>query len=217
MKFLFDFFPILLFFITFKFYGDVVSAEETLCALSVCIPGGKEGAMYAATLVAIVATIAQVAIMWFKQHRVEKMHIITLALVVVLGGATIIFKNETFFKWKPTVVNWLFAVVFLASQWVMGKKPVVQRMMEKAITLNDPSVWLRLNMIWVVFFVAMGFVNLYVAYNFSTEIWVDFKLFGLMGLTLLFVIGQAFYLSRYIVPEEETEATAESAEKTKVE
>jgi len=203
MKFFLDLFPIILFFVTFKFYGNVVPAEQSLCALGHCIPGGTPGAIYAATLVAIIASFAQVAYVWFKQHRVETMHLVTLALIVVLGGATLFFQNEAFIKWKPTVVNWAFGIAFLSSQFI-GKRPLVQRMMESNIQLNDAAIWQKLNLMWVLFFMVLGLANLYVAFNFSTEIWVNFKLFGLLGLTLVFVVAQAFYLTRHIVsPEEE--------------
>ncbi len=204
MKFFLDLFPIILFFVTFKFYGEVIPAEQSLCALGYCIPGGTPGAIYAATLVAIIASFAQVAYVWFKQRRVETMHLVTLALIVVLGGATLFFQNEAFIKWKPTVVNWAFGVAFLGSQFI-GKRPLVQRMMESNIQLNDAAIWQKLNLMWVLFFIVLGLANLYVAFNFSTEIWVNFKLFGLLGLTLIFVVAQAFYLTRHIVsPEEET-------------
>ncbi|NNJ84593.1 MAG: septation protein A [Gammaproteobacteria bacterium] len=153
-------------------------------------------AILAATIVAIVATFIQVVISWLRSHRVENMHLITLALLVVLGGATLLFKDEMFIKWKPTAVNWLFALVFFGSQFVGGKS-LVQRMMEKNIELPS-AIWTRLNWSWVVFFLVMGFVNLYVIYNFSTEFWVNFKLFGLLGLTLAFVVGQSFFLVRFM-------------------
>jgi intracellular septation protein len=184
MKLLFDFFPILLFFLTFKLYEDP-----------------KQGVM-AATAVAIAATFVQVGIAWWRNRKVEKMHLITLALLVVLGGTTLVLQDELFIKWKPTAVNWLFALVFLATQFI-GEKPLVQRMMEGNIQLPTP-VWGRLNASWVTFFLAVGIANLYVVYNFDTETWVNFKLFGLLGLTLAFVIAQGFYLARHIKGEEET-------------
>ena len=114
-----------------------------------------------------------------------------------------LLKDEMFIKWKPTVVNWLFALVFLGSHYI-GKKPLVQRVMEKNIQLPE-VIWIRLNMSWVLFFAAMGMLNLYVVYNFDTETWVDFKLFGLMGFTLAFVVAQGFYLVRHMKPETDAE------------
>lgn len=182
MKFLFDFFPIALFFITFKFYDDP-----------------QEGVL-AATAVAIIATIIQVFLFWLKNKRIEKMHIVTLILITVLGGATLILKDPVFIKWKPTGVNWAFAIAFLGSQFI-GSKPLVKRMMAHAVDLPE-AVWHKLNYAWVVFFTAMGFANLYVAFNYDLSTWVDFKTYGMLGLTFLFVILQAVYLAKHM-PEEE--------------
>lgn len=198
MKFLFDFFPIALFFITFKFYDDP-----------------QEGVL-AATAVAIVATILQVFMFWLKNKRVEKMHIITLVLITVLGGATLILKDPVFIKWKPTAVNWMFAIAFFGSQFI-GDKPFVKRMMAHAVDLPE-AVWMKLNIAWVVFFTAMGFANLYVAFNFDLSTWVDFKTYGMLGLTVLFVILQAIFLAKHM-PEnnEESKELAEENLKEEVE
>lgn len=177
MKLLFDFLPIFLFFIAYKVYD-----------------------IYTATLVAIVASCLQVAFFWFKHRRVEPMHIITLILIVVLGGATLMFKDETFIKWKPTGVNWMFGIAFLGSQFI-GKKTILERMMGANITLPT-EIWTRLNTAWALFFIALGFINLYVAYTYNTDTWVNFKLFGMMGLTIAFILVQAVYLSRHIKHED---------------
>jgi intracellular septation protein len=184
VKILFDFFPILLFFIAYKVFDD---------------PAEPQRGILMATVVAIVATAVQVGASWWRERRVQRMHLVTLALIVVLGGATLLLRDEIFIKWKPTAVNWLFALFFLASQFV-GRAPIVRRLMEQSVTLPDP-VWSRLNLSWVVFFAALGLANLYVVYNFDTDTWVNFKLFGLLGLTLLFVLGQGFYIARHM-PEE---------------
>lgn len=178
MKFLIDFLPILLFFIAYKIYG-----------------------IYVATVVAIAASVAQVGWSWLRHRRVEGMPLVTMALIVVLGGATLWLQDEMFIKWKPTVVNWLFALVFFVSQF-FGERTLVQRMMGKAITLPQ-AIWWRLNLAWSAFFFALGVANLYVVYNFDTDTWVNFKLFGLMGLTIAFVIVQAVYLSRHM-PDDHT-------------
>jgi intracellular septation protein len=201
MKFFFDFLPIMLFFIAFKFYPDFYSADAGLCVANMCIPGGKEGAIYAATIVAIVASSVQVAFMWIKHRRVETMHLVTLGLILVLGGATLFFQDELFIKWKPTLVNWAFGIVFFGSEWI-GAKPLVRRMMESNVELTQPQIWITLNRAWSAFFVVLGVINLYVAYNYSTDVWVNFKLFGLMGITFLFVIAQAVFLTRYMVIDE---------------
>jgi len=177
-KLLFDFFPVVLFFVAYKMHDDP-----------------QEGIIFA-TAVAIVASIAQVAYTWLKARKVERMHVVTMALIVVLGGLTIALNDETFIKWKPTLVNWLFGLVFLGSHFV-GSKPLVKRMMDSSIELPDP-IWIRVSMAWIVFFAACGALNLYVAYSFDTDTWVNFKLFGLLGLTLLFVLGQVVYMMRHV-------------------
>lgn len=186
MKFLFDFFPVLLFFIAFKWSGDD---------------------MFVATAVIIVATVVQVGLSWLLHRRVEKMHLITLALVLVFGGATLYFHDERFIKWKVSVVNWLFGLVFLASQWI-GRKNLTQRLMSASVDV-PAAVWQRLNFSWALFFIGLGFVNWYVMANFDNETWVNFKLYGLLGLTFAFVIAQAFYLSRHI-SDDESEETNQS-------
>ncbi len=180
MKFLYDFFPILLFFLAYKLWG-----------------------IYTATAVAIGAAAVQTLAFWLKHRRFEKMHLITFSLLLVFGGLTLLLRDPVFIKWKPTVINWLFAAVFLGSHWI-GARPLVERMMSHAIKAQR-AVWLRLSWMWIVFFVGIGLLNLYVAYNYSEDTWVNFKLFGMLGITLVFVIGQAFYLSRYVVEQETAE------------
>ncbi len=172
MKFLFDFFPIILFFIAYKW-----------------------GGIYVATLVAMAASLAQVLWGRFRLGHFEKMPLITLVTLVVLGGATLLFRNEAFIKWKPTIVYWILGLGFLLSQWI-GHKPAIQRIAENSIQLN-PAAWPRLNLSWVVFFIGMGFLNIYVMQNFDTDTWVNFKLFGSLGLTFLFVLGQSIYMFRH--------------------
>jgi intracellular septation protein len=173
MKLLFDFFPILLFFIAFKFFG-----------------------IYSATAIAMVASLTQVTIYRLKFQRFENMHLISLAIIIVLGGATLFFHNPWFIKWKPTGIYWLSAMVFLGSSYI-GSKPLIQKMMEANVTLSK-KIWYRLNNAWALFFVVMGALNLYVAYTYDTNSWVNFKLFGGVGFTILFVLLQAFYLTKHI-------------------
>jgi intracellular septation protein len=172
MKFLFDFFPILLFFVAYKIYG-----------------------IFVATAVAIVASFVQLAWYWLQHRRFENMHLISFGLIAVFGGATLVLQDETFIKWKPTVLFWLFAVVYFGSQYI-GKKPIIQRMLEANMSL-PAAIWKRLNMAWSVFFVALGFINLYVAFNYSTDTWVNFKMFGSTLMILAFIFGQAMYIGRY--------------------
>jgi len=182
MKFLADFFPILLFFVAYQMAG-----------------------IYVATAVAIGASVLQVAYFQLRYKKVEKMQWVTLGLLVFFGGMTLIFRNPDFIKWKPTVVNWLFAAAFFGSMFI-GKKSLLQRMMDQAITL-PPPIWIKLNYLWIAFFISIGFLNLYVAFNFDEETWVNFKLFGMLGLTFVFVIAQGFYIARHA---EETPETTET-------
>ena len=174
MKLILDFLPIVIFFVVYKFTGDLVTA----------------------TAVLIPATMIQIAYIKWSTGKVEKMHLVTLIMVIFFGGLTVLLKDGVFIKWKPTVVNWLFAVVFLGSQFI-GKKTVVQRIMESGVKMPEHA-WRGLNLVWVGFFTVMGLVNLYVAFNFSEEVWVDFKLFGMLGLTIVFIVVQGFYMVRHM-------------------
>ena len=158
-------------------------------------------AIILATAVLIPATMLQILYTKITTGKVETMHLVTLALVVIMGGATVILQDKTFIQWKPSVVNWLFAAAFLGSRFI-GKKTILERMMGQ--NLNLPAVaWQKLNYAWVAFFTFSGIANLYVAYNFSEDIWVNFKLFGLLGLTIIFIIAQSFYLYQFMNPEGE--------------
>lgn len=207
MKLLFDFFPILLFFAVYKFYVEIpaqfIHAVNGVTYLSLT-PGEPSDAIYLATAVAILASVIQVTLSWIRRRRVEKMLIVSLLLITLFGGATLALQDPLFIKWKPTILNWLFAVAFFASQF-FSKKNLAQRMMDHAI--NVPRhVWQRVNIAWGAFFLCAGLANLYVAYSFSEEAWVDFKLFGLMGLTLAFVLAQAFYLAHFLQQDEEQQS-----------
>jgi intracellular septation protein len=208
MKQLLDFFPILLFFIVYKFFLDL--PDELILGINDIVPfmgltpGESSDAIYLATLTAIVATLIQVTLSAIIVKKVEKMPLITLVLLLVFGGATLAFKDPLFIQWKPTAINWLFGLVFLGSHFI-GKKPLVQRMMGQAIDIEEQRVWVKLNLAWVGFFAVSGVANLIVApaidpfgLQFSEDNWVDFKLFGLMGMTIAFVIAQAFFLAKYI-------------------
>lgn len=187
MKFLFDLFPVILFFLAFKLYD-----------------------IFIATAVAIAAAIAQIGWLWFRRRQVDKMMWINLAIIVIFGGATLISQDETFIKWKPTVLYWLIAAVLLASH-VIFRKNLMQAMLEKQMVL-PLSIWNRLNWSWAGFFLTMGCVNLYVAFSFPLDTWVSFKLFGATGLMLVFVIGQVMLLGKYLqeAPAVVTENVADS-------
>jgi intracellular septation protein len=177
MKFLFDFFPVILFFIAFK-VADI----------------------YVATAVAIVATFVQVGWLKLRGRKVEPMLWASLAIIAVFGGATLLLQDETFIKWKPTVLYWLFGAVLAGA--LVFRRNLIRVMLSEQVQLPDP-IWSRLNLSWISFFVFMGALNLYVAYNFSTDHWVNFKLFGGMGLMLLFVLAQALVLARFIEDKNE--------------
>ncbi|MEE9413139.1 MAG: septation protein A [Methylococcales bacterium] len=172
-KILWDFFPILLFFIVYKQF-DIYIATATLMG----------------------ASALQVLIGWITTRRVEKMHMFTLILVLVLGTATLLLQDERFIKWKPSIVNWLFAIVFLGSHFI-GERPIIQRMMSDHISMPD-TIWFRLSLSWILFFIISGIANIIVVFNFDTDTWVNFKLFGMLGMTLVFVILQSIFLAKYI-------------------
>ncbi len=206
MKLLLDFLPLILFFVTFKFAEGAPDAAAAFASqhLGFMVSGGvvgpQEAPVLLATVVVMVATLAQAAVLKLRGKKIDLMLWISLALVVVLGGATIWFHNETFIKWKPSGLYWGMALVFWISQSLFGKN-LIQSMLGKDLTLPAP-IWLKLNRAWVLFFAAMGVLNLYVAYNFSTSAWANFKVFGVTGLILLFTLAQGLYLSRHLPPPE---------------
>ena len=200
MKLLFDLLPVILFFATYKVAGGNVDAAHALAAHWLgdgIVPA--QAPILLATVVAIAATVVQIALVWLRHRKVDTMLWVSLAIIAVFGGATLVFHNPTFIKWKPTALYWLFAVVLLGSAQLL-RRNLIRAMLQAQITLPEP-VWGRLNLAWACFFAAMGALNLYVAYNFSEDAWVNFKLFGGLGLMLAFVLGQGFYLSRHLEEE----------------
>jgi len=175
-KLLFDFFPIAIFFAIYKYTNDIVTA----------------------TAILIPATVFQVIYAYWRTRKIEKMYLVTLFLVVTLGGATVILQDKVFIQWKPTVVNWLFAIVFLVCEFI-GSKNILERMMGNQLELPK-SIWSKLNYLWIGFFLLSGLINIYVAFSghFTEEQWVNFKLFGMLGLTIVFVVLQGLYLSRHL-------------------
>jgi intracellular septation protein len=187
-KFLYDFLPIIIFFGTYKLTDNDI---------------------YAATTAAIIATLIHTTIQWFMHRRLENQHIINLVVILVFGSLTLIFHDDTFIKWKVTVINWLFGLALLGSQF-FGHKNIIQRQLDEAIKLPD-LIWFRLNMMWVGFFIFCGLLNLYVAFFYGLEFseavrqetWVNFKLYGMLGLTFAFMMLQIFYLQRHILVTED--------------
>ncbi|ARP82788.1 septation protein A [Bordetella genomosp. 8] len=176
-KFLFDLFPLLLFFIAYRYAG-----------------------IYTATAVAITASVLQILWLRLTGRPIEVMHWINLTVIVVFGGATLWLHSDVFIKWKPTVLYWLFGGALLIGRWVF-KRNLVRRLLEKQIALPD-AVWDKLNATWAVFFLIAGAANLYVAFSghFSESEWVTFKAFGLMGLMIVFVLAQSLWLGRHLQP-----------------
>lgn len=172
MKFLFDYLPIIVFFVAFKW-----------------------GGIYLATALSMITSVLQVAGLWLLHRRFEKFHLITMAFVVILGTFTLLLHDPIFIKWKPTLVYWIFSAVLIGSQFI-GNKSLVHRMLDEKIAL-PLKVWQRLNTSWAVFFAFLGCLNLYVVYHFSTNAWVNFKLFGTLALLLAFIILQALYMAKY--------------------
>ncbi|HSH54026.1 MAG TPA: septation protein A [Methylotenera sp.] len=177
MKFLFDLFPVILFFIAFKFFG-----------------------IFTATAVAIVATIAQIIYCKIRHGVVEKMLLVSGVIITVFGGATLLLKDPSFIQWKPTILYWLFAASLVGAQLLFKKNPI-RSLMEKQISLPD-NVWGKLNLAWAILFIALGFLNLYVAFNYSQDTWVNFKLFGITGIMFVFIILQTLVLSKYLSNED---------------
>lgn len=170
MQFLFDLLPVIAFFVAYKAAG-----------------------IYVATAVLIVGVLAQTAVSWIRHRKVSGMLLTSAILVLIFGGITLLVHDATFIKWKPTIVNWLFAAAFFGSEFLHGPS-IIQRMLGANVVL-DAANWRRLNLMWVAFFVFAGALNLYVAYRYDEAIWVNFKLFGLMGLTLVFALLQGVWIA----------------------
>lgn len=192
MKFLFDFFPVIAFFIAFY------------------VPEDRQQGIYAATYTIMIATMIQVALYWLLYKKFEKMHIITFVVVLIFGGLTIYLQDEVFIKWKPTIVNWCFAAALIASHFI-GDKTLFQRMINLAdekLQLPD-KVWRNVNMSWGLFFIFLGLVNLYVAFSFTTEFWVNFKAWGMTLLNLAFLVAIFIYMYQYLKETEEGEVSSQ--------
>ena len=210
MKLLLDFLPILLFFGTFKYteshkeWAAAFATEHLGWMVAGGTVGTTEAPVMLATVVVVIASLAQVAWLKARGKKVDLMLWVSLTLVVVLGGLTVWLHSETFIKWKPTGLYWAMGLSFLISQTLLGKN-LLKLMIGEQMQLPD-AVWKRLGLAWVVFFAAMGVLNLWVAYNFSTSTWVNFKLFGGIGLMLLFTLGQGLYISRHLPADNQAQA-----------
>ena len=193
MKFIFDLFPVIVFFVAYKTYD-----------------------IYVATAVAIAATLVQIGWTWLRYGKVDKMLWMSLAAIGLLGGATLMLQDELFIMWKPTVLYWLFSAILLVSS-AFFKKNLIQALLEKQLALPK-SVWGKLNASWIIFFIFMGGINLHIAYGYSLDTWVNFKLFGSTGLMIIFVVAQVMMLGKYVKhPEEDKEIIAVPADDHPVE
>jgi intracellular septation protein len=180
MKFLFDLLPVILFFVGFKLYG-----------------------IFAATAIAIATTLAMIVYAKIRHGKIEKMLLINGAVISVLGGVTLLLHDKTYIMWKPTVLYWLLAAVLLISN-LFFKKNFIQQMMGKMMQA-PAAIWSKLNLVWVIFLIGLGFLNLYVAFNYTEDAWVNFKLFGVTGMMFVFVILQTLILRKYLIePVEES-------------
>ncbi|MDP1926999.1 MAG: septation protein A [Thiobacillus sp.] len=195
-KILFDLFPVIIFFVAYKIGDANAEASRALMgSLGLAMSATEKPGIYLATLVAIIASIGQIGWVKLRGHPVETMMWVSLGIIVVFGGATLWLHDESFIKWKPTVLYWLFGGIIVGSM-LFGRN-VIKGLMGSQMELPEPA-WSRLNLSWGGFFIFMGLANLFVAFNFSTDDWVNFKLFGSMGLMLLFVIGQSMMLNKYL-------------------
>ena len=211
MKLLFDFLPIILFFGTFKYAEseNAWAADFATRHLGFMVSGGKvsvaEAPVLLATVVVIAATLAQVVWLKLRRRKVDTMLWVSLALVVVLGGLTIWFHSETFIKWKPSALYWAMGLAFWLSPLLFNRN-LLKVLLGEQLDLPG-KVWHRLNFAWIAFFGIMGLLNVWVAYSFSTAAWVNFKLFGGIGLMLLFMLAQGLCISRYLKPEADDKST----------
>lgn len=196
MKLLFDLFPVVLFFIAYQFgESHPQLAIGLLSDLGINLGAAKPG-VFLATLVAILATCVQIAWSALKHRKVDGMLWLSFGLITVFGGATLLLHDENIIKWKPTVLYWLFALT-LGLGPVLFERNFIRMMMEKQLSLPDP-IWVRLNLGWAAFFTVLGAINLFVAFSYSTDTWVNFKMFGTLGLMLVFILMQGLYLSRHM-------------------
>jgi len=205
MKFLFDLLPVIFFFAAYKIAGFFPG--DSLALVTNWLGSGIENDLppiLIATATAIVATALQVAIVWMRHGKVDRMLWISLAIIAVLGGATLLFHDATFIKWKPTALYWLFGLVLLMAK-LLFQRNFMRSLLENQIKLPE-TIWTRVNLSWALFFIALGGLNLYVAFNFSRDTWVDFKLFGCTALVFVFAIAQGLYLSKHLIDDEPKES-----------
>jgi intracellular septation protein len=200
MKILFDLLPVIFFFAAYKISGAFPDEAHALVTnwLASDIPV-DQAPILIATFVTIVATALQIGVVWLKHRKVDRMLWISLIVIAILGGATLAFHDDAFIKWKPTALYWLFGLILFVSDMVF-RRNLIRRMLEGQIRLLDP-IWQGLNLAWALFFVILGALNLYVAFSFSQNAWVNFKLFGCTALVFVFALAQGLYLSKHLIED----------------
>jgi intracellular septation protein len=187
MKRVFEFVPLLMFFLFYKMDPKIIEISGEQISI---------GGIYSATYALIISSIMLYTGLFIQNRKLEKNAIITMCAVFLFGGMTLVFRNEIFLKWKAPIVNWIFAAIIIFSQY-LGKKPILQKMLESTIELPE-LIWQRVNISWAIFFIFLGTINLFVAFNFH-EYWVDFKVFGSLAFTLLFAVMQVAFMQRYML------------------
>jgi intracellular septation protein len=200
MKILFDLFPVILFFGVFKFAGSHPDSTQAMASAIGYAADPQHLPVLFATATAILATMAQIVWVKLRHGKVDTMLWVSFGIIAVFGGATLLLHDEAFIKMKPTALYWLFSAILLFSR-VLFRKNLIRSMLQEKLTLPDP-VWNNVNLAWSAFFAMLGMVNLYVAYNYPTETWVNFKLFGATGMMFAFIMLHALILAKYMPPEE---------------
>jgi intracellular septation protein len=204
MKFLFDLFPVILFFITLKIAEKTANASLilgkilTTLGIAATVKPSLVPIMLA-TVAVIIASIIQIAWAKIKYKKVDKTLWMSAILVTVLGSMTLYFQNDAFIKWKPTLLYWIFTIAIMGAHW-FWQKNIIKTMMGKEVKLPEP-IWIKLNYAWAIFFALLGCLNLYIAFNFSIDTWASFKLFGTMGLMFVFIITQSLIINQYLIED----------------
>ncbi|MFZ6644183.1 septation protein A [Undibacterium sp. TJN25] len=202
MKFLFDLFPVILFFVTFKWGESHVPQAQDLAShyLSGLISGGiatpDQAPILLATAIAMLASVLQIGYLLARRKKVDAMLWISFIIISVFGSLTIYFHSETFIKWKPTVLYWCYGAALFMGQYIF-RKNLIRTAMESQIKMPD-LIWSRLGIVWIGYCIIMGFANIFVAFNFSTDTWVNFKLISIVAIMPAFVVAQSLFLSKYM-------------------
>lgn len=200
MKILFDLFPVILFFATYKFFGHGKEGHACLSNQAANIPWTQEPILLA-TSVAIAATVIQVGWVKYRHGKVDAMLWMSFFIITIFGGATLYFHNPVFIQWKPTILYWTLALVLFAAPLIAKRNPI-RSMLESQIHLPN-NIWTNLNLSYALFFLGLGIANIIAMQLLSCDDWVNFKVFGITGLLFVFIIAQTFMLSKYVEQDKE--------------